>query len=142
MLSVLANRTYRHLFAAQVIALIGTGMLTVALGLLAYRLAGAEAGAVLGTALAIKMVAYVLVAPVANAFPGQLPRRAFLAATDGDNTNLVVAQIAARRFNVRRVIVRVMDPYRAAWYAEQGVRTICPTQIAIEQLEQAALGDE
>jgi len=82
MLSVLANRTYRHLFAAQVIALIGTGLLTVALGLLAYRLAGAEAGAVLGTALAIKMVAYVLVAPIANAFTGQLPRRAFLVATD------------------------------------------------------------
>ncbi|MFC6740428.1 MFS transporter [Methylobacterium tardum] len=82
MLSVLANRTYRHLFAAQVIALIGTGLLTVALGLLAYRLAGAGAGAVLGTALAIKMVAYVLVAPVANAFTGQLPRRAFLVATD------------------------------------------------------------
>ena len=82
MLSVLANRTYRHLFAAQVIALIGTGLLTVALGLLAYRLAGAEAGAVLGTALAIKMVAYVLVAPVANAFTGQLPRRAFLVSTD------------------------------------------------------------
>lgn len=82
MLSVLANRTYRHLFAAQVIALIGTGMLTVALGLLAYRLAGAEAGAILGTALAIKMVAYVLVAPIASAFTGQLPRRAFLVATD------------------------------------------------------------
>ena len=82
MLSVLADRTYRHLFAAQVIALIGTGLLTVALGLLAYRLAGSEAGAVLGTALAIKMVAYVLVAPVANAFTGQLPRRAFLVATD------------------------------------------------------------
>ena len=82
MLSVLANRTYRHLFAAQVIALIGTGMLTVALGLLAYRLAGAEAGAILGTALAIKMVADVLVAPSASAFTGQLPRRAFLVATD------------------------------------------------------------
>ena len=82
MLNVLANRTYRHLFAAQVIALIGTGLLTVALSLLAYRLAGAEAGAVLGTALAIKMVAYVLVAPIANAFTGQLPRRAFLVATD------------------------------------------------------------
>ncbi|KQP15521.1 MULTISPECIES: MFS transporter [unclassified Methylobacterium] len=82
MLAVLANRTYRHLFAAQVIALVGTGLLTVALGLLAYRLAGAEAGAVLGTALAIKMAAYVLVAPIANAFTGQLPRRAFLVATD------------------------------------------------------------
>jgi MFS family permease len=82
MLSILANRTYKHLFAAQVVALVGTGLLTVALGLLAYRLAGADAGAVLGTALAIKMVAYVLVAPVAQAFVGRLPRRAFLVATD------------------------------------------------------------
>lgn len=82
MLDVLSNRTYRHLFAAQVVALIGTGLLTVALGLLTYRLAGAEAGAALGMALAIKMVAYVLVAPVANAFAGRLPRRAFLVATD------------------------------------------------------------
>ncbi|ACK85502.1 MFS transporter [Methylorubrum extorquens] len=82
MLSVLANRTYRHLFAAQVIALVGTGLLTVALGLLAYRLAGADAGAVLGTALAVKMVAYVLVAPVAQAFVARLPRRTFLVVTD------------------------------------------------------------
>lgn len=82
MLAVLSNRTYRHLFGAQVIALVGTGLLTVALGLLAFRLAGDRAGAVLGTALAIKMVAYVVVAPVAGAFTGQLPRRAFLVATD------------------------------------------------------------
>src|SRR5215217_3139350 len=82
MLDVLANRTYRHLFAAQVIALAGTGLLTVALGLLAYQLAGAEAGVVLGTALAIKMVAYVGVAPVVGAFANQLPRRAFLVAMD------------------------------------------------------------
>ncbi|MCJ2114195.1 MFS transporter [Methylobacterium sp. E-025] len=82
MLSVLAHRTYRHLFAAQVIALIGTGLLTVALGLLAFRIAGDRAGTVLGTALAIKMVAYVLVAPVAQAFTSRLPRRAFLVGTD------------------------------------------------------------
>jgi MFS family permease len=82
MLSPLTNKTYRHLFAAQVIALIGTGLLTVALGLLAYDLAGADAGAVLGTALAIKMVAYVGVAPVVSAFADRLPRRAFLVAMD------------------------------------------------------------
>ncbi|MBB3019471.1 H+ antiporter protein [Microvirga lupini] len=82
MLDVLANRTYRHLFAAQVIALAGTGLLTVALGLLAFELAGADAGVVLGTALAIKMVAYVGVAPVVGAFANQLPRRAFLVAMD------------------------------------------------------------
>jgi MFS family permease len=82
MLSPLINKTYRHLFAAQVIALVGTGLLTVALGLLAYDLAGADAGAVLGTALAIKMVAYVGVAPVVSAFADRLPRRAFLVAMD------------------------------------------------------------
>jgi trk system potassium uptake protein len=65
----------------------------------------------------------------------------FVASTNGDNTNLVVAQIAHRRYGVDRVIARVLDPRRAAWYSEQGLQTICPTQIAIEQLQQAALAD-
>ena len=82
MLQVLANRTYRHLFFAQVIALVGTGLATVALGLLAYDLAGGEAGAVLGTALAIKMIAYVGVAPIASAFADRLPRRTMLVSLD------------------------------------------------------------
>ena len=82
MLNVLANRTYRHLFLAQVIALIGTGLATVALGLLAFDIAGADAGAVLGTALAIKMIAYVGVAPVAATFAERVPRRAMLVALD------------------------------------------------------------
>lgn len=82
MLSVLANQTYRRLFVAQVVALVGTGLLTVALGLLAFELAGNQAGAVLGTALAIKMVAYVAVAPVVGGFADRLPRRAFLVAMD------------------------------------------------------------
>jgi trk system potassium uptake protein TrkA len=63
----------------------------------------------------------------------------FLAATRGDNTNLVIAQIAQRRFSVPRVVVRVADPGRAAWYGEQGLLTICPTQIAIDQAEKVAL---
>jgi len=66
----------------------------------------------------------------------------FIASTNGDNTNLVIAQVAQRRFEVPRVIARVLDPRRAAWYAEQGVHTISPTQIAIEQLTRAALRDE
>lgn len=82
MISVVANRTYRHLLGAQIIALIGTGLATVALGLLAYDLAGGNAGAVLGTALAIKMVAYIGVAPMVGAFANRLPRRAFLVAMD------------------------------------------------------------
>src|SRR3954471_17181045 len=80
MLAVLTDRTYRHLFTAQVVALIGTGLLTVALGLLAFQLADERAGAVLGTALAIKMIAYVTVAPVVGGFADRLPRRAFLVA--------------------------------------------------------------
>jgi len=82
MLGVLANRTYRHLFLAQVVALIGTGLATVALGLLAFSPAGENAGAVLGTALAIKMIAYVGLAPVAAAFAERVPRRAMLVALD------------------------------------------------------------
>jgi trk system potassium uptake protein TrkA len=65
---------------------------------------------------------------------------AFVASTDGDNTNLVIAQIAKRRFNVDRVVVRVLDPARANWYAEQGLQTVCPTQTAIELLEAAVRG--
>lgn len=82
MLKVLANRTYRHLFLAQVIALVGTGLATVALGLLAYDIAGANAGAVLGTALAIKMVAYIGIAPVVGAYADRLPRKSLLVAMD------------------------------------------------------------
>ena len=82
MLQVLSNATYRQLFLAQVIALLGTGLATVALGLLAYDLAGANAGAVLGTALAIKMLAYIGVAPVAAALAERLPRRALLVGLD------------------------------------------------------------
>jgi trk/ktr system potassium uptake protein len=61
----------------------------------------------------------------------------FIASTDGDNTNLVVAQIARRRYAVDKVIVRVLDPRRAEWYREEGLETICPTAIAIEMLEAA-----
>src|SRR5437764_12429341 len=63
----------------------------------------------------------------------------FLAATSGDNTNLVIAQVAQRRFHVQRVVVRVADPGRAAWYSEQGLQTISPTQEAIDQATRAAL---
>jgi trk system potassium uptake protein len=57
----------------------------------------------------------------------------FIASTDGDNTNITIAQIAKRGYGVERVVARIMDPGRATWYAEQGLETICPTKIAIEQ---------
>jgi len=60
--------------------------------------------------------------------------------TDGDNTNIVVAQIAKKRFQVPKVVVRVLDPYRADWYSQQGIETVCPTQVAIEMLTEAVTG--
>lgn len=73
MIAILRQTTFRRLFLAQVVALVGTGLTTVALALLAYDLAGPKAGAVLGTALAIKMTVYVLLAPLAGALipPGR-----------------------------------------------------------------------
>ena len=61
----------------------------------------------------------------------------FIASTDGDNTNLIIAQIARRQFSVPKVIARVMDPARAAWYEEQGLHTVSPTQHAIEMFARA-----
>ncbi|NMM44808.1 MFS transporter [Rhodospirillaceae bacterium KN72] len=80
--SPLADRNYRRLFTAQVIALLGTGLSTVALALLAYDMAGGGAGIVLGTALALKMVAYVGIAPIVGGFAHRLPRRFLLVSLD------------------------------------------------------------
>lgn len=84
-------RDYRYLFGAQVISLFGTGLTTVALGLLAYELAGPRAGAVLGTALTIKMVMYVVIAPFAAAYADRLPRRGFLVLLDLLRAGVVLA---------------------------------------------------
>lgn len=86
-----ANRDYRRLFSAQIIALFGTGLATVALGLLAYDLAGPSAGAVLGTALTVKMVMYVVIAPIAAAYVDRLPRRTFLTLLDAVRALVVLA---------------------------------------------------
>ncbi|MGW4635208.1 MFS transporter [Nocardia sp. NPDC004415] len=89
--ALFAHRDYRLLFTAQVAALFGTGLTTVALGLLAYELAGGDAAIVLGTALTLKMVAYVTVAPIAGAYAGRLPRRQFLVALNGIRGAIVLA---------------------------------------------------
>ncbi len=82
MFDILSDRTYRHLFLAQVVALLGTGLATVALGLLTFDLAGDGAALVLGTVFTIKMVAYVGIAPIAGAFADRVPRRALLVTLD------------------------------------------------------------
>ncbi len=64
----------------------------------------------------------------------------FVASTNGDNTNIVIAQIAQRRFRVAAVLARILDPYRAEWYKTQGLHTICPTRTAIEMLTEDVRG--
>lgn len=86
-----AIRDYRYLFSAQIIALFGTGLTTVALGLLAYDLAGPRAGTVLGTALTVKMVMYVVIAPLAAAYVTRFPRRTLLVLLDTVRAAVVLA---------------------------------------------------
>jgi trk/ktr system potassium uptake protein len=62
---------------------------------------------------------------------------AVVVATDGDNTNLVVAQVAQKRFGIDCVVARVLDPGRAEFYASRGLRTVCPTSTAIETLTES-----
>ncbi|WP_067714259.1 MFS transporter [Nocardia yamanashiensis] len=89
--SLFTNRDYLRLFAAQVSALFGTGLTTVALGLLAYELAGGNAAAVLGTALTIKMLVYVTVAPIVGAYADRFPRRLFLVSLNAIRAAVVLA---------------------------------------------------
>src|SRR2546423_6529363 len=63
---------------------------------------------------------------------------AVVVATDGDNTNIVISQVAQKRFDVRCVVVRVLDPARAKFYAERGLDTVCPTSVAIDRLLESA----
>jgi trk system potassium uptake protein TrkA len=62
---------------------------------------------------------------------------AVVVATDGDNTNIVIGQVVEKRWDVPCVVVRVLDPARADFYAARGMRTVCPTQTAIAKLAEA-----
>lgn len=81
-LSVLAHPVYRRLLLAQIVSLLGTGLATVALALTAHDLAGPRAASVLGTALAIKMIAYIAIGPWAASLAGIADRRGLLVALD------------------------------------------------------------
>jgi trk system potassium uptake protein len=59
---------------------------------------------------------------------------AVVVTTDGDNTNLVIAQAAQKQFEVPTVVTRILDPARAQFYAARGLRVVCPTASAIETL--------
>ena len=62
---------------------------------------------------------------------------AIVVATDGDNTNIVIGQVAQKRFDNQCVVVRILDPARATFYNQRGLRTVCPTSTAIETLIEA-----
>jgi trk system potassium uptake protein TrkA len=62
---------------------------------------------------------------------------AVVVATNGDNTNIVVGQVAQKMFGIDCVIVRILDPARAEFYAARGLRTVCPTKVAIDTLMDA-----
>jgi len=62
---------------------------------------------------------------------------AVVVSTDGDNTNLVIGQVAQKRFGIECTVVRILDPARADFYRERGLRTICPTSTAIDSLTEA-----
>ncbi len=59
---------------------------------------------------------------------------AAVVSTDGDNTNVVIGQVLQKRYEIGTVVVRLLDPARAAFYAERGMKTVCPTQTAISVL--------
>src|SRR5689334_22897862 len=67
---------------------------------------------------------------------------AVVVTTNGDNPNRVIAQAAQQLFEVPTVIVRVLDPARAQFYATKGMRIVCPTSAAIEQLVGAVRATE
>ena len=65
------------------------------------------------------------------------PATAVVVATDGDNTNIVIGQVAQKRFDIDTVVVRLLDPARAEFYAARGLRVVCPTSNAISVLTDA-----
>jgi trk system potassium uptake protein TrkA len=70
---------------------------------------------------------------------GMADAEAVVVATDGDNSNIVIGQIAQKHFGVGCVVVRVLDPARAEFFAQQGLRTVCPTSTAIDVLTEAVV---
>jgi len=66
---------------------------------------------------------------------------AVVIATDGDNTNAVIAQVAKERYGVERVVVRILDPARAEFYTSKGLDVVSPTRTAIDELRRRVVAD-
>jgi trk/ktr system potassium uptake protein len=67
---------------------------------------------------------------------------AVVVTTDGDNSNIVIGQMAQKQFAVPSVVVRVLDPARAAFYSSHGLNVVCPTSSAIATLTDAVRAAE
>ena len=67
---------------------------------------------------------------------------AVVVATDGDNSNIVIGQMAQKQFNVRSVVVRILDPARAEFYSQRGLNVVCPTSSAIGTFVDAVRASE
>ena len=67
---------------------------------------------------------------------------AVVVTTDGDNSNIVIGQMAQKQFAVPSVVVRVLDPARAEFYSSHGLNVVCPTSSAISTLTDAVRAAE
>ncbi|MGI9329106.1 MAG: MFS transporter [Gammaproteobacteria bacterium] len=114
-LNPLGNSEFRKLFSAQVIALVGTGLSTVALTLLAYDLAGGNAAAVLGTALAFKMIAYVVFAPIVGGLAHRFSRKPFLIGMDIVRAGIVLAMPFVTQVWQIYVLIFVLNLFSAGF---------------------------
>ena len=67
---------------------------------------------------------------------------AVVVTTDGDNSNIVIGQMAQKQFAVPSVVVRVLDPARAEFFTSRGLNIVCPTSSAIATLTEAVRAAE
>jgi NRE family putative nickel resistance protein-like MFS transporter len=77
-----ANRDYVRLFAAHLASLLGSGVTSVALAVFAYQLTGSDATVVVGIALTLRILAFVLVSPIAGVLADRVDRKRMLITAD------------------------------------------------------------
>lgn len=65
---------------------------------------------------------------------------AFVAVTQGDNRNVMAAQIAKHMFNVPKVVCRIYDPLREEMYRALGLETMSPTKVGAQLLKKLVVG--
>tara|TARA_B100000900_G_scaffold415442_1_gene445334 strand:+ start:1376 stop:2575 length:1200 start_codon:yes stop_codon:yes gene_type:complete len=82
MLSVLSEKSFRNLFYAQNFSLLGGGLATVAISLLVFDLSGQDAALILSGLFTIKMLAYVIISPLAGAIADRFNIKTFLIIQD------------------------------------------------------------